>query len=177
MDLIANLTSQFGLDPDKAKGLAGAVLGQIEQGVGQSLGGADAAAFRSQVPELDEWKAKLGSLGGEGGAGGVLGALGGGAGGGGLGGLLGAAGGLLGGSGSGIDVGSLVALAGKAGLGGGAVQQLVPLVLSFLKSRLDPALLSRILGAVPGLEQLAGAGGAGGAGGGLAGALGGLFGR
>lgn len=80
MDLIANLTSQFGLDPEKAKGLAGAVLGQIEQGVGQSLGGAEASAFRSQLPELDDWKAKIGALGGEGGAGGLLGALGGGGG-------------------------------------------------------------------------------------------------
>lgn len=172
MDLIGSLTSQLGIAPDKAQGLAGAVLGQLEQSVGQSLGGADASAFRAQLPELGDWKSKISALdgGGEGG-GGLLGALGGG--GGGLGGgLLGAAGGLLGGSGSGFDVGSLIALAGKAGLSGSAVQQLLPLVLSFLKSRLDPALLSKILGAVPGLEQAAG-----GAGGGIAGALGGLFGR
>jgi hypothetical protein len=176
MDLIANLTSQLGLEPDTAKGLAGAVLGQVEQGVGESLGGAEASAFRAQLPELGEWKSKIAGLAGgdEGGGGGLLGALGGG----GLGGgLLGAAGSLLGGAGSGgLDVGALVALAGKAGLGGEAVQQLLPLVLNFLKSRLDPALLSKILGAVPGLEQFAGlAGGA--EGGGLAGALGGLFGR
>jgi len=171
MDLIGTLTSQLGIAPDKAQGLAGAVLGQIEQSVGQSLGGADASAFRAQLPELGDWKTKISAREGSGeGAGGLLGALGGG---GGLGGgLLGAAGSLLGGSGSGFDVGSLLALAGKAGLSGGAVQQLLPLVLSFLKSRLDPALLSKILGAVPGLEQAAG-----GAGGGIAGALGGLFGR
>jgi len=178
MDLIASLTSQLGLEPDTAKGLAGAVLGQVEQGVGQSLGGADVSAFRAQLPELGEWKSKIAGLGGadEGGGGGLLGAL---AGGGLGGGLLGAAGSWLGGAGAGsggLDVGSLVALAGKAGLGGEAVQQLLPLVLSFLKSRLDPALLAKILGAVPGLEQFAGlAGGA--EGGGLAGALGGLFGR
>jgi hypothetical protein len=172
MDLIANLTSQLGLDPDKAKGLAGAVLGQIEQGVGKSLGSGEASAFRSQVPELGEWQSKVAALGGGEGAGGLLGALGGG----GLGGgLLGAAGSLLGGSGSGsgFDVGSLMALAGQAGLGGAAVQQLVPLVLGFLKERLDPELLAKIIGAVPGLQQLAGGAPAGG----LAGALGGLFGR
>jgi hypothetical protein len=167
MDLIASLSSQLGIDPTKAQGLAGAVLGQLQQQVGQKLGGADAEALGAQVPELDDWKSKVPALdGGGGGLGGLLGAAGG---------LLGGAGGLLGGAGGGgFDVASLIQLASKAGLGGGGAEKLIPIVLSFLQSRLDPALLSRVLGAVPGLEKLA----AGGErpGGGLLGALGGILG-
>ncbi len=198
MDLIATLSSQLGIDPEKAQGLAGAVLGQVEQRVGQQLGGSDAATLRSELPELDAWKAKAAALGGPGvssaggdagsdarGAGGGLGGLlgaaaaalggSGGAGGGGLGGLLGAAGGSLGGAGSGasagFDVTSLLQIASKAGLGPSSVQQLVPIVVTFLKSRLDPSTLAKVFSAVPGLEKLGG-----GDKGGLLGMLGGIMG-
>jgi hypothetical protein len=170
MDLIASLSSQLGLDPERAQGLAGAVLGKLEEQVRTQLGSGDAAALRSQLPELEGWKAKVSSLGG-GEGGGLLGAAGRLLGGGG--GLLGAAGGLLGGAGSGhggagggLDVASLLQLAAKAGLGGGAAEKLVPLVMSFLKSRLDPALLAKVLSVVPGLEKFTGG----------SGGLGGLFG-
>lgn len=181
MDLIASLTSQLGLEPEKAQGLAGALLGKLEEQVGQKLGGGDAAALRSQLPELDDWKSKIASLGGDEG-GGLLGAAGSLLGGGG--GLLGAAGGLLGGAGGalgggasraggGLDVGSLLQLAAKAGLGGGAAEKLVPIVVSFLKARLDPALLAKVLSVVPGLEKFAGGGAQGG---GLGGLFGGILG-
>jgi uncharacterized protein VcgC/VcgE DUF2780 len=171
MDLIASLTSQLGIEPTKAQGLAGAVLGKIEEQVGQKLGGADAAALRAQLPELDGWKAASPALQG-GGGGGLLGALGGRAGGGSD--LLGAAAGLLGGgggAGGGLDVASLIQLASNAGLSSGTAQKLLPIVVSFLKSRLDPALLSKVLSVVPGLEKLAG----GASGGGLGGLLGGIL--
>ena len=168
MDLIATLSSQLGLAPNQAEGLAGGLLGKLEEQVSAKLGGADAAALRSGLPELEGWKAKAAALGaGEGGGGG-------------LGGLLGAAGGLLGGatglggSAGGLDLASLVQLASKVGLSPGAAQSLVPVVLSFLQARLDPALLSRVLSAVPALSKLAG--NKGGSGGGLLGALGGILG-
>lgn len=155
MDLIATLSSQLGIDAGSAKGLAGAALGLLEKQVGQKLGGADASALQAQLPELSEWKAaaETSSTGG----GGLAGAAGG---------LLG---GVLGGGGSGFDASALIQMAVKAGVGPGAAQQLVPLVLQFLQSRLEPGLLQRVLSAVPGL-----AGGKPG-GGGLLGALGGLM--
>jgi hypothetical protein len=164
MDLIASLTSQLGIEPGRAQGLAGLVLGKIEEQVGQKLGGADAAALRTQVPELDDWKAKAAALDGAGGDVGLLGAAGR---------LLGGAGGLLGGSGGGgLDIGALLQLAGKAGLSGSAVEKLLPILLGFLKSRLDPALLSKVLSVVPGLDKLAGGATRGG---GLGGLLGGIL--
>jgi hypothetical protein len=196
MDLIATLSSQLGLDPEKAQGLAGAVLGQVEQRVGQKLGGGEAASLRSALPELDTWKAKAAALGGagdggegsagvSGGLGGVFGAaagaLGGGASsaaGGGLGGLLGAAGSLLGGVGggsgsgaAGLDLASLLQVASRAGLSPSTAQQLLPIVVSFLKSRLDPSTLAKVFSAVPGLDKLGG-----GSQGGLLGMLGGIMG-
>lgn len=159
MDLIAALTSQLGIDADKAQGLAGAALGSLQQQVAKKLGGADAESLAGQIPELGQWKARAQQLG-EGG-GGALG---------GAGGLLGAATGLLGGgAGGGFDLASLVQLAAKAGVGPGAAKQLLPLVLQFLQARLDPALLSKISAAVPGLSG-------GGNKGGLLGALGGILG-
>lgn len=166
MDLIAALSSQLGIDAGKAQGLAGAALGSLQQQVSQKLGGGDAAAIGSQIPELAQWKTQAEALSSEGG-GGLLG---------GAGGLLGAASGLLGGlagggsgAGGGFDVAALVQLAAKAGVGPAAAKQLLPLVLQFLQSRLDPGLLSKVLSAVPALSG-------GGNKGGLLGALGGILG-
>jgi hypothetical protein len=174
MDLIASLTSQLAIAPEKAQGLAGAVLGKLEERVGHKLGVADAAALREKLPELDGWKAASPALD-SGSGGGLLGALGGlGRGGGDL---LGAAGNLLGGPGGlgggarDLDVAALIQLATKAGVSSGTAEKLLPIVVSFLKSRLDPALLSKVLSVVPGLEKLAG----GASGGGLGGLLGGIL--
>ncbi len=154
MDLIAAISSQLGVDANEAQGLAGAVLGSVQQQVSQKLGGADAAAFAGQLPELEGWKAQAGALGTGAGAGG---------------GLLGAVSSLLGGGGSGFDMAALVQVASKAGLGPGAAQQLLPLLLQFLQSRLDPALLSRLTAAVPALSGTKNKGG-------LLGALGSILG-
>jgi hypothetical protein len=154
MELISTLSAQLGIDSEKSEGLAGAVLGLVQKQVTQKLGGGDAEALGAQIPELSQWQAKAAELGFSG------------AGGGGGGGLLGAAASLLG-AGSGLDLGAITQLVSKAGLSSSAVKLLLPVVLDFLKSRLDPALLSRILGAIPALK--------GGGGGGLAGALGGIL--
>ena len=74
MDLISALTSQLGIDTDKAQGLAGAALGTLQEQVSQKLGGPDAAAFAGQIPELAQWKDRAAALTGGGGAGGLLGA-------------------------------------------------------------------------------------------------------
>ncbi|MEY4549789.1 MAG: hypothetical protein RL685_5984 [Pseudomonadota bacterium] len=165
MDLIAELSSQLGIDADKAQGLAGGALGSLQKQVAEKLGGTDAAAIAGQIPELGQWKARAEALSSAEGGGGLLGGLGG------AGGLLGAASGLLGGggSGSGFDVAALVQLAAKAGVGPAAAKQLLPLVLQFLQSRLDPALLSKITAVIPVLTGGANKGG-------LMGALGGILG-
>lgn len=70
MDLISTLAAQLGVDPKQAEGLAGSVLGQLQQ----NLPAEQAASVGAAVPELDAWK----QAGGDGGAlGGLLGALGG----------------------------------------------------------------------------------------------------
>jgi hypothetical protein len=69
MDLISTLAAQLGLDPKQAEGLAGAVLGQLQQ----TLPADQAASVGAAVPELDAWK----QSGGGGAMGGILGALGG----------------------------------------------------------------------------------------------------
>ncbi|WNZ66182.1 hypothetical protein QEG98_05985 [Myxococcus sp. MxC21-1] len=86
----------------------------------------------------------MGALGGlmsgqEGGAGGMLSALGG---------AAGQAG----------DVAAVVSLLGRFNIDASKASLVAPLLLNFLKSRLDPALVGRILSVVP---LLAGAGGGG----------------
>jgi hypothetical protein len=162
LDLIAALSSQLGIDADKAQGLAGGALGALQQQVTKKLGGGDAASLAAQIPELGAWQAKAQALAGSAGGGGLLG---------GAGGLLGAASSLLGGGGAGgFDLAQLVQLAAKAGVGPAAAQQVLPIVLQFLQQRLDPALLSKITSAIPALA------GGGGKKGGLMGALGGILG-
>jgi hypothetical protein len=166
MDLITALTSQFGLDTEKAEGLVGAVLGKVEEQVSAKLGQNEASSLHAAIPELLAWKAKGEALGQGGGEGGLLGGVGGLLGG--AGGLLSGAAGLLGKSGSGLDLGALIQVVQKSGISASSAQAVVPLLLKFLESRLDPQLLSRVLSLVPALKGLGG-------GGGLAGALGGLL--
>ncbi len=82
---------------------------------------------------------------------------------------------MLGGAGAGaaggFDVASLLQVASKAGLGASSLQQLVPVVVTFLQSRLDANTLAKVFSAVPGLEKLGG-----GNKGGLSGMLGGIMG-
>lgn len=175
MDLISQLTATLGVDDAKAQAVAGAVLGRVQAEVAESGGDEAAERFSGAVPELSGWQEKAASLlgggdAGSGGAGGLVGALGGG----GAGGLLGAAAGALGGEDA-RNTAAIVALLGRFDIDASKAAMVAPLVVSFLKERLDPKLLDTVLSAAPLL-----AGGGGDAGGGLgaaAGMLGGLFGK
>jgi hypothetical protein len=198
MDLIGSMSSQLGIDAGAAQALAGGVLGMVRGQVAEHAGADTAAQIDAAVPELGGWQQQAASLLGGGGSD-AMGALGGLLGGGGAqagGGLGGALGGLLGGSGGGDQAssgggglggllgGAASALAGaqqaqaiggllqKVGLDASMASTVAPMVLQFLKSRLDPALVSKILAAAPMLAAFTGGGQGGG--GGLAGALGGL---
>lgn len=143
MDLVATLTAQLGLDQGKAEGLAGTVLGMVKSQIAGKVGAKEADQFSAQIPELERWAAKAESPAATGGAGG---------------GLLGTASSLLGArDGGGLDLGGLTQLAGKFGLNLGSAQTLVPIVVDFLKSKLDSELLGKVLGAVPLLSGKAGA--------------------
>ncbi len=185
MDFIRELSTQLGVETPQAEAVAGGLLGLVQQRLGNTT---DSAALGKAVPELGQWQASAASLlggagAGAGGLGGLLGGGGGealagalgellGGGGGGAGGLGGALGGLLGGAGG--ELGAIAGLLGKLGISADQAATLVPLAISFLKSRLSPELLGKLMQAVPFLAQSEGAG----AGlGGLAGALGGLLGK
>jgi hypothetical protein len=170
MDLIQALSSQAGLDTDRAQALAGGVLGLVRSAVETQSGPEAAQQVDAAVPELGTWQAAAARLVGDGesGAGGLgaLGglaaqALGGGGGAGSAGGGLGALGGLaaqaLGGGASGGAGGGLGALGGLAaqalgggasgaGLGGLAAQALAGggLTSLFGKLGLDPSLLGTV---------------------------------
>ena len=159
MDLIAALSSGLGIEAGKARGLAGAALGLLEDQVSSKLGASEASELRASIPELSDWKSEGDALAARP-----------------AGGLLQAAGGLLGGAGplggsSGLDVAALIQLASKAGVPASAAQSLLPLLLQFLESRVSPELLGKLLRVAPGLK----AGGSRG-GGGLLGALGSILG-
>ncbi len=144
MDLIGALVSNLGVNQQAAQGAAGSVFKLIKQHAAP----ADFAAVEQGAPEVGGWMQTAPEPS---------------AGGGGLGGLLGAAAGALGGGGAG-GLGGAGALAGlggalgKLGLDGGAMGKIVPLVAQFLQARVGGALVGRLLGAVPGLGQLAGGG-------------------
>ncbi|HEX8702485.1 MAG TPA: DUF2780 domain-containing protein [Myxococcaceae bacterium] len=180
MDLIGQLTQQLGVNPQQAQGLAGSVLGMIQGTVKEKLGDGAASQMAQAVPEMQGWQQTAQAAPGAGDGGGLMGALGGmlgggsgsTGGGGGLGGMLGALGGAASQAG---EVAALVSLAHRFNIDASKATLVAPIVLNFLKSRLDPGLVSKILSVVP---MLAGSGGQGGpsGGGGLGGALGGLLG-
>ncbi|MCB9763040.1 MAG: hypothetical protein H6739_24785 [Alphaproteobacteria bacterium] len=176
MDLISTLASTVGIDKTQAQALAGSVLGSVQSAVAEEAGEGTAAQLGEAVPELGGWKAQAAKLlgdkpaaapaaGGLGGLGGLLGGLAGG----GAGGLLGAAAGALGGQAA-KDTAAIVTILGRFDIDAGKAALVAPVILDFLKSRLDPGLLSKVLAAAP---ALMGAGG----GDGLTGALTGFLGR
>lgn len=176
MDLIGQLTQHLGVNSQQAQGLAGTVLGLVQGTVKEKLGEDAARQVGDAVPELQGWQqaAQAATPPADTG-GGMLGALGGMLGGGtsqgGLGGMLGALGGAASQAG---DVAALVSLAQRFNIDPSKVTLVAPLVLDFLKSRLDPGLVSKILSVVPMLTG--GGSGNPSGGGGLGGALGGLLG-
>jgi hypothetical protein len=183
MDLIGQLSQQLGVDSSQAQGLAGSLLKMVQHTVTDRVGPDAAAQMDRSIPEMQGWQqaaapaAPAASPSG----GGMMGALGGllggqgASGGGGGGGMLGALGGAVSHAG---EVAGIVALLQRFNIDGGKAALVAPLLLNFLKSRLDPALLGRILPALPMLANLGGGGSPGGGGapgGGLGGMLGGLL--
>lgn len=182
MDLIGQLTQQLGVNPQQAQGLAGSVLGLVQGAVKEKLGDDAAGQVAQAVPELSGWQqaaqaqAPAGDAGG-----GLMGALGGlmggapsqGSAGGGLGGLMGALGGAASQAG---EIAALVSVAQRFNIDASKATLIAPIVLNFLKSRLDPGLVSKILAVVPMLAGGGGGSGTPGGGGGLGGVLGGLLG-
>ncbi|MBN2798236.1 MAG: hypothetical protein JXX28_03750 [Deltaproteobacteria bacterium] len=161
MDLIASLAAQLDIDPSQATAIAGTVLHGVKGAVADKVGPEAADTLGAAVPELSGWHAAAKAAQG-GGLGGMFG-----------GGLLGAAAGALGGQ-QAADTAALVALLGKLNLDPGKAVLVAPLVLSFLRERVDPALLSKVLEVAP---VLAGAEAKPDLASSLGGALGGLFGR
>ena len=186
MDLIGQLTQQLGVNPQQAQGLAGSVLGLVQSTVKEKLGDGAASQMAQAVPEMQGWQQAAQPAPAADDGGGLMGALGGlmggggsaGGSGGGLGGMLGALGGAASQAG---EVAALVSLAQRFNIDASKATLVAPIVLNFLKSRLDPKLVGGILAVMPMLANLGGGGGntpgGGGAqgGGGLGGLLGGLI--
>ena len=184
MDLIGQLSQQLGVNGTQAQGVAGSLL-KLVQGAVQEKVGPDAANQMGQsIPEMDTWQQAASPAAPptrQGSSGGLMGALGGlvagndggggGGGGGGMGSMLGAIGGVAAQAG---EVAAVVSLLGRFNIDGSKATLVAPLLLDFLKSRLDPGLVSKILAAVPMLTG--GGGGNTPGGGGLGGMLGGLMG-
>lgn len=183
MDLIGQLSQQLGVDGTQAQGLAGSLLKLVQGTVKEKLGPEASDQMGRSIPEMDTWQRQAPAAApqqGEEGGGGLMGALGGlmggggQGGGGGGGGMLGALGGMASQAG---EVAAVVSLLGRFNIDASKASLVAPLLLNFLKSRLDPGLVGKILAVVP---MLAGAGGGGGntpgGGGGLGGMLGGLMG-
>ncbi|WP_426747191.1 DUF2780 domain-containing protein [Myxococcus faecalis] len=165
MDLIGQLSQQLGVDGTQAQGLAGGLLKLVQGTVKEKLGADTADQLGQAIPEMDTWQKAAPPAEPEGG--GLMGALGGLMGGqSGAGGLLGALGGA---AAQGAEVAAVVSLLGRFNLDASKATLVAPLLLDFLKSRLDPALVGKVLSVLPLLT------GGGASGGGLGG-LGGLFG-
>jgi hypothetical protein len=189
MDLIGQLSQQLGVDSNQAQGLAGSLLKLVQGTVKEKMGPEAADQLGQAIPEMQGWQQQAqtqqasqpesggGLMGALGGLGGLLGGQGPSSGGGG-GGLMGALGGAMGQAG---EVAGLVALLQRFNLDAGKAALVAPLLLDFLKSRLDPKLVGGILAVMPMLANLGGGGGStpggGGSqgGGGLGGLLGGLI--
>ncbi|MHA7629177.1 DUF2780 domain-containing protein [Corallococcus sp. M7] len=176
MDLIGQLSQQLGVDGTQAQGLAGSLL-KLVQGTVQEKVGPDAARQMDQaIPEMQGWQqqAAQAPAGDGGGLMGALGGmLGGGGGGGGGGGLMGALGGAAAHAG---EIAGVVAILQRFNLDASKATLVAPLLLNFLKSRLDPGLVGKILAVAPMLASGSGGGGPQG-GGGLGGMLGGILGK
>lgn len=181
MDLIGQLSQQLGVNGTQAQGVAGSLLKLVQGTVKEKLGPDAANQMGSAIPEMDSWQQAAPAPRTAPGGGGLMGALGGlvggndggggGGGGGGMGAMLGALGGAAAQAG---EVAAVVSLLGRFDIDASKASLVAPLLLNFLKSRLDPGLVGKILAVVP---MLAGGGGnTPGGGGGLGGMLGGLMG-
>jgi hypothetical protein len=149
-DFIAQAASQLGIDEGQASGATGAIMNLLKDNADAD----DFGAVSDKVPGLSELLASSGggdSGGGGGLLGGLAGALGGGSSGG-LGGLLGKATEAAGAGG----VGSLISTLAGLGLSTDIGKKLVGMLVSYLTEKAGGELISKLLGSVPGLDQLAG---------------------
>ncbi|WPB80397.1 DUF2780 domain-containing protein [Archangium violaceum] len=190
MDFIGQLSQQLGVDSNQAQGLAGSLLKLVQGTVKEKMGPEAADQMGQAIPEMQGWQQQAeagtqpasqqesggGLMGALGGLGGLLGGQGQSSGGGG--GLMGALGGAVG---QASEVAGVVALLQRFNIDAGKASLVAPLLLNFLKSRLDPKLVGGILAVMPMLANLgsgggnAPGGGGGQGGGGLGGLLGGLI--
>lgn len=154
-DIIATLASQFGISAPQAESAAGSLFKLVQD----KAASGDFQQLLTAVPQVGDWIAKAGAAGGGSAGGGLLGGLG------------GALGGALGG-GSG-DLGALLAAVQKSGLKPETLAQFVPALLQLVATKVDPALIEKLVAAVPALKQLGGASGGAGLGSVLGGLLGG----
>ena len=174
MDLIGQLSSALGVDEKAATAVAGAVMGNVAAQAEESEVDGAGAKVREAVPELGGWLQTAKSYVADDEAGQADDGL--------LGGLMGAASSGIGqqlvGAIGGKDAQQAVLLGAvlqKAGLSAKHATLAAPLALEFLKSRVDPVWMERLLAAAPLLtgEPPAPAKAPEG---GMMGALGGLFG-
>ncbi len=174
MDLIGTLSSQLGMTPDQAKGLAGGLLGVVNGAVHHGTGADAAGQLQAAIPELKNWMqttaAHQGAAAPAGDSGDLLGMLGS---------LLGSAQGAnlaaqLKGSGAATAMTTVLA---KYGVKPEQMAAVGPVLSQFLQHRMGADGAQSIVGQV--LPMLTGAAqGQGQSGlGGIASMLGGLFGK
>lgn len=152
-DIIGALAAQFGLPQQQVETAAGSLFKLVQQ----QAGGGDFQQLLGALPQIQQWIGKAADAPAAAGGGGLLGQLG------------SLAGGLGGG---GASLGPLLTELAGSGLKPEMLTKFVPALLEQVRQQVDPALLEKVLGAVPALKSLSG-----GSGGALAGALGGLLGR
>ncbi|RKI06589.1 hypothetical protein D7Y13_19935 [Corallococcus praedator] len=155
MDLIGQLSQQLGVDGTQAQGLAGSLLKMVQGTVQEKVGPDAAKQMEQSIPEMQGWQQQAQAQAPAADGGGLMGALGG---------AAAHAG----------EVAGVVAILQRFNLDAGKAALVAPLLLDFLKSRLDPGLVGKILAVAP---MLAGGGSGPQGGGGLGGMLGGLLGK
>lgn len=177
MDLIQSLSSQLGISPEQAQGLAGGLLGVVNGAVHHGAGASAAGQLQNAIPELQQWMQTAASHQGvapaAGGGGDLLGMLGsmlGGA----QGGAAGSLGAVLQGGGAAAAMSNVLA---KYGIKPEQMAAIAPILGQFLQHRMGADGVQSVLGQV--LPMLTGAAQSGGGGGlgGLASMIGGLLGK
>jgi hypothetical protein len=174
MDLVQTLSSQLGVTPDQAKGLAGGLLGVVNGAVHHGAGADAAGQLQAAIPELKNWMQTAAAHQGvtaPAGGGDLLGMLGsmlGGA----QGGSAGNLGAQLQGTGAATAMTNMMA---KYGVKPEQLAAVAPVLGQFLQHRMGPdgqALIGKVLPMLTG-----GQGQTQGGLGGIASMLGGLFGK
>lgn len=139
MDLIGQLAGTLGIEATQAQALAGTVM----QAVQRSAADEDAEKLKEAVPEMDGWTAQAQRAVSNSESG--------------LSGLLGAAAGALGGQ-QAKDIATIATVLGQFGVDPAKATMVAPMILNFLKERLDAQLLNSLIAAAPILAQAAGGG-------------------